>query len=644
MCGIFGMITPGRPVDVESCYRAVQALTHRGPDGLGVLLGKVDAGAARFHLNPEPGLLRKEAAARPDFFLGHRRLSIIDLSPEAFQPMANEDGLIWVVFNGEIYNFRDLRARLEARGHVFRTDHADSEVLVHGYEEWGADLVDHLRGMFAFAILDLAERRLFMARDRFGEKPLYYSLSAAGLMFASELKAFLELPEFDRTISREAVSAYLAHGLVPAPLSIYGNTRKLRASERVMVRLDAPDAPKADTYWKVSYRPDRSVPVRGLMEQFHEELTRSIRLRMLSDVPLGMFLSGGLDSTMIVREMSLASARPVEAFTIGFKEVSHDESSYATKAAARYGARHHVETLTPQVLLDTLPVVMKQYDEPFADSSAIPTYLVSRLALRRVTVCLSGDGGDELLAGYKRYWLANQLSRGIDWLPGPAFRLFFGPLIRLLPESMKGKGAVRFLVPSPKDRYVKVFDDDTLAGLLRFAPSRYGKHVVRELWPEGASHLVDQMCITDSRYYIPEDLMVKVDRASMAVSLESRAPLLDHKLFELVARMPLWTRFDGTRGKLPFRRMLGRELGRPFVNRRKMGFAVPLKRWFSNELRGDLRDTLLASDGITAELFSRKAVAKLVDGFGLGRRNPTWRLWKLYVLQKWHDVYGGIVG
>lgn len=644
MCGIFGIITPGKPVDIPSCFRAVQALTHRGPDGLGVLLGKAKAGAARFHLNPELGLLRKEAAGQPDFFLGHRRLSVIDLALEAFQPMANEDGRIWVVFNGEIYNFRDLRADLEARGHDFRTDHADTEVLVHGYEEWGVDLVDRLRGMFAFAILDLAERKLFMARDRFGEKPLYYSSGPHGVMFASELKAFVELPEFDRTISREAISDYLAHGLVPAPLAIYKSARKLRASERLTVRLDDPDQPSADTYWKVTYRPDRSVPVRDLIEQFYEELSTAIRLRMLSDVPLGTLLSGGLDSTMVLREMSLASGRPVEAFTIGFREESYDESPYAREAARRYGARHHVEMLTPDVLLETLPVIVKQYDEPFADSSAIPTYLVSRLARRDVTVCLSGDGGDELLAGYTRYVRARQVSRAMDWLPAPIVRLLFGPLRRFWPEAVKGAGLVRFFVPSALKRYVKVFEDDTLADLLGFTPQRHNGSPVEDAWPGEAENLIDRMCVTDSRYYIPEDLMVKVDRASMAVSLESRAPLLDHKLFELVGKMPLWTRFDGTKGKLPFRRTLERELEPSFVNRPKMGFGIPLRQWFMNELRADLVDTLLGSGGLVEKVFSRRAVAGLVGALGFVRRNPTRRLWKLYVLQKWHHAYGGSIG
>lgn len=641
MCGIFGIITPGKPVDIPSCFGAVQALTHRGPDGLGVLLGKVNAGAARFHLNPELGLLRKEAAGQPDFFLGHRRLSIIDLSPEAFQPMANEDGRIWVVYNGEIYNFRDLRADLEARGHEFRTDHADTEVLVHGYEEWGADLVDRLRGMFAFAILDLPGRELFMARDRFGEKPLYYALSPAGVMFASELKALVQLPEFDRAISREAVAAYLSLGLVPAPLSIYENTRKLRASERITVQLDSPDRPTSDIYWKVTYRADKSVPVRDLMEQFHEELARSIRLRMLSDVPLGTLLSGGLDSTIVLREMSMASDRPVEAFTIGFEETTHDESPYARRAAERYGARHHVEIVTPGMLLDALPAIAKQYDEPFADSSAVPTYVVSRLARRNVTVCLSGDGGDELLAGYTRYLRAMQISRAMDWLPVPLARLLFEPLVRFWPEAVKGAGLVRFFVPSARERYAKVFEDDTLADLLGFKAQRRRRSPLEDAWPEDAGNLIDRMCVTDSRYYIPEDLMVKVDRASMAFSLESRAPLLDHKLFEIAGRLPLDTRFDGRKGKLPFRRVLEDEIGGDFVNRPKMGFAIPLRRWFRNELRSDLWDTLRSSNGLLTELFSTRAVTGLIGNLTFGRRSSAGRLWKLYVLQKWHHAYGG---
>ena len=558
--------------------------------------------------------------------------------------MSNEDGMVWVVFNGEIYNHRDLRAQLQSLGHCFRTDHADTEVLVHGYEQWGDGLVDRLRGMFAFAVLDLRRHRAFLARDRFGEKPLYYAPYASGLVFASELKALVQLSSLDRTLSPSALVDYLSHGLVPAPRSIYQAVKKLRAAERVTLDLAHPEIVRPEIYWTPVYEPDSGRSESQWSEQFEAELSEAIRLRMIGDVPLGAFLSGGLDSTIVTREISRASRQPVRTFSIGFEQPQFDESAYASQAARKYATIHRSEILSPDGLLDTVPRVAEIFDEPFADSSAIPTYRVSRLAREDVTVALSGDGGDELLAGYRRYRLQHRLAKFLDPQPNFLVKMVFEPVAALWPQRARGKALMSLMVPGAKLRYFKVFLDDYLVNLADPELAKSWNSLLEPAWPnetpDTAPNLIDKMCATDCRFYLPEDLMVKVDRTSMSVSLETRCPLLDHKLFELVGRMPLRTRFDGKAAKRPFRRILERELGREFVDRPKKGFSVPLGRWFREELYTELNDTLLKTDGLVGSLLTRHAIRQLIDDHCTGGRDQSARLWKLYMLEKWNECHG----
>ncbi|MBN2477086.1 MAG: asparagine synthase (glutamine-hydrolyzing) [Pirellulales bacterium] len=640
MCGIFGQITPGKPIDPAACLAAVQTLTHRGPDGLGVAAGRLDRRLTVFDLNPTTELLQLRLPEACDFFLGHRRLSVIDLAPEAFQPMANEDHTVWVVFNGEIYNHPELRRRLEGCGHRFSTHHSDTEVLVHGYEQWGAHVVDELRGMFALAVLDLTAERVLLARDRLGQKPLYYRLDGAGVTFASEPKALFRLLDFDTAISPAALIDYLSHGFVPAPRTIWHGMKKLRAAERLMIPLPAASTARPETYWTLNHEPVAGKSDAQWFDEFEAELSQSVRLRMASDVPLGAFLSGGLDSTAVTRQMSRASNRPVRTFSIGFHEPRFDESPYARRVAEKYGTIHHCEVLSPETLIEVVPLLADIFDEPFADSSAIPTYKVSQLARQHVTVALSGDGGDELLAGYRRYRLQHQLSRMLDPHPRFLLKMVFGPIASLWPERARGKSLLQLLVPGAKARYFKVFLDDYLIDLAHGDLAKHWNCLLESAWSDGPRHLVDRMCATDSRFYIPEDLMVKVDRTSMHVSLEARSPLLDHKLFELIGRMPLETRFGVKRNKLPLRRLLGREWNSAFLDRRKMGFAVPLGKWFREDLRDDLRDTLLRPHGLVTSLFPRPTVERLIENHLAGSRDQSHRLWKLYMLEKWNDCHG----
>lgn len=640
MCGIFGQITPGKPVDLQACYRAIQTLAHRGPDGLGILTGRLQDRTTTFALNPAAEHLRHQSPPGSDLFLGHRRLSIIDLAPEAFQPMANEDGTVWVVFNGEIYNHEELKARLLVRGHQFSTNHSDTEVLVHGYEEWRERLVDELRGMFAFAVVDLRKRTLLLARDRFGEKPLYYASGTWGLAFASELKALACLTEVDRTLSPEALVDYFAHSFIPAPKTIYHQVLKLRAAEQVTISLDTPESVQPSTYWSCVYEPDTGTSKAHWHEEFGAQLQEAVRLRLMSDVPLGTFLSGGLDSTMVVSEASRKASHQLSTFSIGFAEKDFDESFYAEQVAARFQTLHHQEVLSPAKLLDAIPRIAEIFDEPFADSSAIPMYIVSCLARKHVTVALSGDGGDELLAGYPRYRFHWRLDR---WLaPVPPFLLhgLMRPVTAVWPAWLRGRGFLRYLICSTRTRYMNAFLDDCLTGLAiqNLAPD--WENSLETAWSDAPRHPVDRMCLHDQRIYIPEDLMVKVDRTSMATSLEARAPLLDHKLFEMVGRMPLETRFDGLHGKLPFRRKLAAELGPGFVTRPKKGFSIPLDLWFRHELHDDLHATLLKPHALATSLFGRQTIEKLMQNLWRGGRAQGPRLWRLYMLEKWHENYG----
>jgi asparagine synthase (glutamine-hydrolysing) len=640
MCGIFGMITPGRPVDIGACRRATDALRHRGPDGLGITLARLGEPPARFHLNPAPGVLQQAGAAPADVFLGHRRLAIIDLTPEAFQPMANEDGQVWVVFNGEIYNHAALRAELGSLGHTFATDHADTEVIVHGYEEWGPDVVHRLRGMFAFAAIDLRARRLLLARDPFGEKPLYVAEVPGGLAFASELKALLAAGVVERRIAPGALADYLRFGYVPSPKTIYRGVRKLAAAERAEVDLDEPDRIVPSRYWEPRYDPQPSAGARRWREEMEAAIDEAVGLRMMSDVPLGAYLSGGLDSTTVVRAMARRAgpgAKP-RTFTIAFSHQLFDESEFARQAAERYGAKHQVRHVGPSDLLDLLPDLAEIFDEPFADSSALPSLALARMTRESVTVALSGDGGDELLGGYARYAINVLLARVFDHGPGRILGRLLRPFTERWPETLKGKGLADLLHPGARERYESFMGDSWLVDQSSLAGAE-GRLDYGSFWDSQAPALLNRMCKADVLFYVPEDLATKVDRTAMSVGLEVRAPFLDRPLHDLVARAPVSFYFDGRSGKIPFRLPLERDLGRDFVRRPKQGFSVPLGPWF----RGPLREAVAEAvrGGFAASLFPAGRLSRLMQEHTEGSRDRSRWLWSLLTLDAWHRTYGG---
>jgi asparagine synthase (glutamine-hydrolysing) len=640
MCGVSGLLTVGGTSTVDAlgaiATRMTETLRHRGPDAGDVW---IDAAAG--------------------IALGHRRLAIIDLSPQGLQPMHSACGRYVISFNGEVYNFRALRHELEPRGHSFR-GHSDTEVMLAAIREWGiGEAVRRFVGMFAFALWDRRERRLSLVRDRLGIKPLYYGWAGETLLFASELKAIRAYPDCHASIDRHALTAFMRYGYVPSPLTIYDGFYKLPAGSMLHVHCGSRGV-SPEAYWSARNvaRQGQNEPLQASPEEATELLDQKLReavsLRLESDVPLGAFLSGGIDSSTVVALMQAQSTRPIKTFTVGFNEARYDEANHARAVATHLGTEHTELYVQPSDALSLIPQIPEWYDEPFADSSQLPTYLVSQMTRRHVTVSLSGDGGDELFAGYDRYFwtesiwrvtgrlsksvrsaLANLLLR----LPAERIDRFAGLLPARLTPRMPGDRAQKLalilyfdeidavyhqlqsLCPSPKELVIEgqeprgPFDDPTLAkDLLTFIPR--------------AQYL-------DLVTYLPDDILTKLDRASMAVSLEARVPLLDHRVVELSWQMPLSLKIRHGRRKWILRQVLYRYVPHRLVERPKMGFGVPIDSWLRGPLREwaeDLLDeTRLAGDGFLNAKVVRTAWREHLSG----HRNRHYQLWNVLMFQAW---------
>lgn len=616
MCGIAGIADlTGRPVD-SALLRAMTAVqAHRGPDGEAIV-------------------------CREGVGLGHRRLAIIDLAT-GDQPMANDDGSVRIVFNGEIYNFRELRRDLEAGGAQFRTS-SDTEVILRAYEAGGPDCVRSLRGMFAFAILDERARRLVLARDRAGIKPLVYAWDGRRLLFASEIKGILEDPAVARDFDLDALGQYLTFHYVPAPRTIFRSIRKLPPASTLVLPLDGGE-PVVSRYWSLRFAPDARVTEREWIERLRAELTDAVRCHMVSDVPIGAFLSGGMDSSSVVALMAQASSAPIRTFSIGFDEADFDELGFARQVAARYGTDHYELVVKPNAL-EVLPKLAWHFDEPFADSSAIPTYYVSKITREHVTVALSGDGGDENFAGYRRYARALELHQRLDQGPARLAR----PLLRLasglLPVGAPGQAWTGMLGAGPLERYFRMVTyqrSETLRRLLsddlgELARSGPDPAVFSRLAAEsGALDYVSTLQQIDMATYLPDDILAKVDRTSMAVSLESRVPLLDHRLMEFVATIPSSFKLRNAGGKYLLKRAMAQDLPEGILTRKKMGFGVPLGDWFRRELRDMTRDVLLGSQARRRGIFRASEVEALLATHDAGRRDYSARLWALICFELW---------
>ncbi len=632
MCGIAGIVSEtGRLLD-HQLAPMLDAQAHRGPDACGVWADDLCA-------------------------LGHRRLSIIDLSEAGRQPMSNPSEDILITFNGEIYNFQQLRRELESLGYAFRT-RTDTEAIIYAYEQWGVDCLAKLRGMFAFGIWDRRRRRLFLARDRVGKKPLFYAQFGGRFLFASELQGILADRDVPREVDLRAIDAYLSYGYAPAPGSAFKGVYKLPPAHYLTLDLKQPGFEKRiERYWSLDYEPKLRISEDEACEALREKLTEAVRLRMISDVPLGAFLSGGIDSSIVVGLMAKLSGSKVKTFSIGFNEAAYDETAHARRIAERWGTDHHEFIVEPDAL-SILPKLVRHYGEPYADSSAIPTFYVAQMTRRHVTVALNGDGGDESFAGYERY-LANYLAERMRLVPGVATAA--RALGRVIPDSIDPKSrarrARRFLAVASRPmaerypRWLKMFQDEAKPRL--YSPEFGGQlngHACESLKSlfNGSNgpgalasipHPVDAAMAIDVASYLPYDLLVKVDITSMANSLEARSPFLDHEVMEFAARLPAEIKFRGRRLKSLLKRAFADLLPPENVNRRKMGFGVPVGQWFRGPLRELLRDALLSRQSLERGYFRETEVRRLADEHLERRADNSFQLWNLLMLELWHREF-----
>jgi asparagine synthase (glutamine-hydrolysing) len=615
MCGIAGIVSRGdRPVQAEELWSMCAAMVHRGPDDAGYYVG---AGVG----------------------LGMRRLSIIDLET-GHQPVRNEDGTVWAVMNGEIYNFPALRRDLEACGHSFAT-RTDTEVIVHLYERDGADCVRHLRGMFAFALWDTRSRTLMLARDRLGIKPLYYTEQEGRLAFASELKVLLQLPEVERHINWEALGHLFTFQYTPAAESIIEGVHKLEPGHSLILSPDG--GLRRHRYWDVHFKPETGRDEGWFVERLRALLEESVRMHLASDVPVGAFLSGGVDSSAVVATMARLSDQPVRTYSIGFHEPEYDESRHARALARRLGTEYRELILEPDIT-GSLDDIAWHLDEPLGDSSVIPTYMVSKLAAREVTVVLSGDGGDELFAGYDKYRVEERERRRQRWA------VPVRPLLRwaaALPEGTKGRNLLQHYGLSGRARYLDAqlaFRPDQQRRLFRPEAAEQLRH--QEAWRAADALLgrvrgddwLGALQYFDLHHYLPLDILTKVDRMSMAHSLEARVPLLDHALVEFAATVPAEYRLRDGRGKYLFKRALRGLLPDEVLERPKRGFALPLGHWFRGGLGPYLRDQLLSPRARARGFFKADYVERLITLHEAGRRLDM-KLWTLLSFELWCQTF-----
>jgi len=621
MCGITGIFDTReqRPVDRSLLSRMNQVQFHRGPDEEG--------------LHVEPGI-----------GLAHRRLSIIDLS-NGQQPLFNEDGSVAVVFNGEIYNFTELSRELLAAGHRFRT-HCDTEVIVHAWEEWGAACVERFRGMFAFAIWDRKHRTLFLARDRLGIKPLHYALLPDGrLLFGSEIKSLLECQALSREIDPRAVEDYFSYGYVPDPRSIFRDVHKLEPGYTLMVQTGQKEL-RPRQYWDVPFVSSGVNTESDAREGLVERLREAVKIRLIAEVPLGAFLSGGVDSSAIVAMMAGLSDKPVSTCSISFPDPDFNEAHYAAEVAEQFGTNHLVEEVDPDdyALVDQLAGL---YDEPYADSSAMPTYRVCELARKRVTVALSGDGGDENFAGYRRYRWHMYEERLRSLMPSGLRKPVFSTLGRLYPKIdwaprvFRAKSTFQALARDAVEGYFHNFSilPDALRWQL-YSPEfhkqlagYHGIEVFNRHLEKAPEHPLSMVQYLDMKTYLSGDILTKVDRASMAHSLEVRVPILDHEFVEWVSGLPPEMKYSAGEGKRIFKQALEPLLSREILYRRKMGFAVPLASWFRGPLRQRLRTALLGETLAGTGIFNARFLETLLDQHQSGRRDHSAALWSLLMFE-----------
>ncbi len=624
MCGITGFISNDRDRPIAESEarlaRMCETIRYRGPDEQGMLV-------------------RRNAA------LGMRRLSIIDIKTGQ-QPIFNESENLAIVYNGEVYNFQRLRSELISIGHKFRTN-SDTEVILHAFEEFGSACLKKLRGMFAFAIWDFDSERLFIARDRLGKKPLFYTVTPAGdFVFGSELKTLLEHPGVGREIDHSALDAYLTFGYVPEEFCIFRGVKKLPPGHFLTF---ADGVVRTEKYWDLDLsEPDDSPTEDEWAERLREKIREAVSVRLVSEVPLGAFLSGGIDSSTIVGMMSGLSSKPVKTFSIGFNEDSFDELKFARIAAKKFGTEHHEFIVTPD-LFDLIDDIVWHFDEPFADQSSLPTYMLSKLAREHVTVILSGDGGDELFAGYDRY-LVDQRRQRFDLLPQAFRRQVIGRLSSAMPHGGPGKNLLYNVSLGPTQRYVdniSAFNGPKKSYLYShdFARTLNGNgSSAEEQFIRMGERMPDRDPIArrlylDSKTYLPGDILTKVDRMTMANSVEARVPLLDHELVELVSKIPSRFKMKGTETKYILKKAMNELVPREILHREKQGFGVPIGEWINDQLKERMHEELCETRTSARGYFDEKYVRVLLNEHSKGRRDHSMELWMLWMLERWFRRY-----
>lgn len=630
MCGICGIIDHKGGLVNESMVKSMaDKLSHRGPDDQGIYCS---------------------CESTPAVALGHRRLSIIDLSRNGHQPMSNEDGSIWIILNGEIYNHKELRPELEKKGHKFISN-TDTEVVVHLYEEYKEECVKYLRGMFAFAVWDANKKSLMLARDRAGKKPLLYYHDGEVFCFASEFASLLESGSVKKNINHVAISNYLTFGYIPAPSTIYRNVLKLPPAHILILRDNKVTLRR---YWELDYSNKVKISEGEAADEVLRLLKEAVKIRLYSDVPLGAFLSGGIDSSAVVGLMSELAGDRVKTFSIGFEEKDYNELAYARNIAERFGTDHHELIVRPNAI-KILPLLVERYGEPYADSSSIPTYYVCRETKRFVTVALNGDGGDELFAGYERYhaMLASEVYGRMPGLVRKSMKFF----VHALPDSADPKNNIRRLkrffdgidLP-PASRYVRwlgIFSEKLKKELYAesYASNPEGSDPIslirRYLSDSSVPGLLDRLLMADTNIYLPDDLLVKVDIASMANSLEARSPFLDHKLMEFAASLPAQYKMKNFTKKYILKKALKGLVPDENLHRRKMGFGMPVGKWLKGELKDLMTDTLLSENSFGKLYFRQKTVESLIDDHIRAGKDRSFRLWALLMLELWYQKARG---
>lgn len=622
MCGIAGILymDPQRTVKIEDLKKMTDSIGHRGPDDEG------------FYVNGNVGL-------------GFRRLSIIDLTT-GHQPIFNEQNTKSIVFNGEVYNYKELRETLVKKGYLFRTQ-SDTEVVLLMYEEYGEECLQYFRGMFAFAIWDDNARTLFCARDRFGIKPFYYYLDQEKLVFGSEMKSILQLPRLDISLSTKALDNYFTYGYTMGDRSIFTNISKIPAAHFLKLQMSSSPVKEIKPYWELKYLPDFSKSGTDWEEMIREAFLDSVKLHMVSDVPVGAFLSGGIDSSSVVANMSKLSTSKIKTFSIGFEEARYNELDYAREVAKKYGTDHYEEIIKP-ASLDMIPQLVDYLDEPYADSSVLPSYFLAKLAARHVKVVLTGDGGDELFAGYDHYRKIKVLKS--FHLNNFLFRFLFHILNKAIPEYYYGKGLTFYL--SKNARYLgayqcmwndferkKLYNEDFYSETYNYPPEYQKIYYLQQL----DHSYVPSLQLLDIRFLLPDDFLVKVDRASMINSLEARVPFLDHKLAELAFTIPTNLQLNKKQQKILLKKSMNPLLPDSVIHHRKQGFAIPITYWFKKDLY-DYIINRFNKNNLLNDYINIGYVRDIIHYHQMGYRDFSARIWSLLILEEWFQKNKQYIG